>query len=118
MIHRICIPGWRPVPDNELVGANRYAAARRKKQDAAMVATYAILSNAPHAIGRRRVQLEITLKGRQQETDPMAYQKSLLDALVKCRLLIDDTTEFVEWIPPTYDRIGEARTTIVLEDIA
>ena len=118
MKHFITIPNWRPARDNQLVGANRYAAGQLKRSDAKMVGSYANFANIPKAEGRRRVQLQITLKGAQKQTDPMAYAKSCLDALVKCGLLVDDTDRYVEWVPPSYNRIGEARTVIVLEDIA
>lgn len=118
MIHRIMIPNWRPVPDNQIAGGIHWTKrSRLKKGDKDMVAAYAHLADVPHARGKRRVSLEIVLTGRQQETDPMSYCKSLLDALVACRLLVNDTTEFVEWVPPTYSRGAVGSTTIVLEDL-
>ena len=63
------------------------------------------------------MHLEIVLTSRQKKADPYAYCKSALDALVACGMLIDDTAEFVEWIPPVYSRGKLASTTIVLTDL-
>lgn len=116
--HRVVIPDWRPWPDNKLAGGIHWATRKdRKGRDKNMVAAYARIAGTPKATGKRRVQLEIVLSGRQKKTDPMAYAKSLLDSLVHCGLLVDDTTEYVEWIPPVYRRGDETVTTIVLTDI-
>ncbi len=116
--NRIIIPRWRPWPDNKLAGGIHWAVRKKRKDmDKSMVAVYADMSGTPKATGKRRVQLEIILTGRQKMTDPMAYAKSLLDALVHCGLLIDDTGEWVEWIPPVYTRGDVGVTTIVLEDL-
>lgn len=88
-----------------------------KDTDADMVAVYCRISEVPQATGKRRVQLKIVLVGRQQKTDPLAYAKSLLDALVKCGQLVDDTDEYVEWVPPVYERGTEASCTIVLTEV-
>ncbi len=117
MIHRFTIPAWRPARLNELLSGSWHQAARRKKSDRVFIATYAQQAGIPHATGKRRVSLEITLKGRQQQVDPDGYWKSLLDALVHARMLIDDRSEFCELGSVTYSRNGEARTTIVLEEI-
>ena len=82
-----------------------------------MVAAYAKLADIHPAVGKRRVSLEITLVGRQRKTDPMAHAKSLLDSLVRCRMLIDDCAEFMEWGGVTWDRGSEGKTVIVLEDL-
>jgi len=118
MIHRIRILNWRPWPDNKLSGGTHWAVRRKRKaHDAQVVSIYAWEAGTPHALGPRRVQLEIVLTGRQKQVDPLAYAKSLLDALVKCRLLIDDSPGLVEWVAPTYTRGELASTTIVLTDL-
>lgn len=117
MIHRIKIPDWRPTRDNELLNCHWRIKHKRKTDDAAMVMMYAIVANVMPATGKRRVSLEIVLKGRQKTTDEWAYHKSLMDALVKCRMLVDDSPQFVAWGGTTYSRGGEAGTTIILEDM-
>jgi hypothetical protein len=115
--YRIAIPDWRPTPDNKLSHTHWAKAKKRKDTDREMVAAYALIADAMPATGKRRVQLEISLVGRQQETDPYAYAKSLLDALVKCRMLIDDKAEFVEWVPAVYSRGTRSEAVIVLTDL-
>jgi hypothetical protein len=118
MIYRITIPKWRPTRDNQLSGGSHWAKKNRlKKTDKDFVATYAMRLGIPPATGKRRVSLEITLSGRQKETDPWAYCKSLLDALVACRMLVDDSARFVEFVPATYTRGDDGGTVIVLEDL-
>lgn len=117
MLHRIVCPNWRPTPDNNLTDGSHWAKKHRlKKQDKAMIKTYAMLANVLRATGKRLVSLEITLSGRQQEADPLAYGKSLNDALVSCGMLIDDSDRYMVWGGVTYSR-GEPQTVIVLEDL-
>lgn len=117
LIHRIEIPGWRPFTDNQLINCHWTTKAKRKKSDKEFIACYAALQRTPNALGKRKVSLEIVLKGKQKKTDPLAYAKSLCDALVACHLLIDDSEEFMVWGGVTYSRGKEAMTTIVLEEM-
>lgn len=118
MTYVVTIPGWRPTPDNKIAGGTHWATRKRLKDaDAEMVAAYCTLADVPRATGKRRVQLQVVLVGRQKETDPLAYAKSLLDALVKCGRLVDDTSEYVEWVPPAYKRGAEASCTILLTEV-
>ena len=52
----------------------------------------------------------------QRARDPDAYQKSLGDALVYAKLLVDDSLKWVEWGNVSYER-GDAATIITLTDI-
>jgi hypothetical protein len=93
-------------------------AARRKKADAQMIAVYG--RSIPKAVGKRRVDLEIILKPKQRGGDVDAYNKSLLDGLVRCGLLVDDNRQHVELSQPTYSRGTEKDwgARIVLEDVS
>ena len=118
MEYRITIKDWRPWPDNKLSGGTHWSVrSKRKKQDELIVSLSARIADTPKATGKRRVHLEIVLSGKQQQTDPLAYAKSTLDALTKCGMLIDDSTEYVEWITPTYRRDDHTQTTIVLTEV-
>lgn len=117
MIYRVEIPKWRPTRDNELVYKHWASARRRKMDDADMIGTYVKSAGIPRALCKRRVSLEITLAGRQKQTDPFAYCKSLFDALVKCGMLVDDNANLVEWGGTTYSRGDVGKTVIVLEDV-
>ena len=117
MIHRVTIPDWRPWPDNKLAGGVHWAVRRKRKaDDADMVAAYVKQADIPHALDKRRVSLVVTLSGRQKKVDPLAYCKSLFDALVKCRMLIDDSQQFVEWGGIEFKRGERTATEIILED--
>lgn len=119
MIHRITIPDWRPTRDNELAGGSHWAKKHRlKNRDKQFIRAYAIACNVPYATGKRRVSLEITLTGRQKEADPLAYCKSLFDALVHCQQLLDDSSKFVEWGGAVYTRGESPQTTIVITDLS
>lgn len=114
--HEVFIPRWRPIPLNDLMGRNWRKAARLKKEDFAMLAAY--VRAIPAATGKRRVHLHITLTGQQKRVDPDSYSKSCLDGLVRCGRLVDDSDQWVEWVPPTYDRGGPEGTRVILEDVS
>ena len=117
-VYRITIGNWRPARINELMRAGHWSGVhKQKKYERQTVGVYALLSKVPRATGKRRVSLEITLKGRQQEVDPGAYDKSLMDALVHATMLVDDSSEWCEVGGYTYNRDGAAKTVIVLEDL-
>ena len=63
------------------------------------------------------MSLEITLAPRQRAGDPDAYWKSLLDALVRARLLVDDRRQYVELGAVTFARGKAKRTVVTLEDL-
>ncbi len=112
----ITIPDWHPAKLNELLGDWRKR-ERLKKGDRFLVAYYCREQNLPVALGRRRVSLLLTLKPRQRGGDPDAYWKSLLDALVICGCLRDDSRHGVELGEVRFERGPAASTTITLEDL-
>ncbi len=117
LTHRLEIAAWRPFTDNQLINCHWRTKHKRKDSDKEFVACYAHLQRIPKATGKRRVSLEIVLVGRQKETDPWAYLKSLNDSLVSCGLLVDDTARYVEFGGTVYSRGKEAMTTIILSDL-
>lgn len=117
MVQIITIPDWRPTPDNKLSHKHWAVAKSFKDTDKEMVGTYAKIADAQPALGKRRVSLEIVLTGRQKKTDPFAYCKSVLDALTHCRMLVDDSSQFMEWGGVTWTRGTKSFTMIVLEDL-
>jgi len=115
MIFSVTIPDWRPARINSLVGVHWAVAAKRKKLDRNLLSVY--FQGKPKATTKRRVRLHIILTGRQKEADPDAQYKSLLDGLVKCGMLVDDSNQWCEITTPTYDRALQGSTTIMLEDV-
>lgn len=113
------IPNWHPARTNALLSAHWAAAQRMKDSDFNMVNGYRLRYGLPKAEGKRRVTLHIIRKPRQAGADPDAYWKSLLDALKRAGLLVDDNRQHVELMPVTYSDKTTANwgTRITLEDM-
>jgi len=60
--------------------------------------------------------LIIGLKPKQRACDPDSYNKDLLDSLVACELLVNDSHKWVVIEPVEYQR-GEMKTIITLRDL-
>jgi Holliday junction resolvase RusA-like endonuclease len=111
---RVTIRGTTTARLNQLL-SNRWAAARLKKADRGLIALAS--RGAPPATGKRRVRLTVVLGPRQRAGDPDCYQKSLGDALVHAKMLVDDNRQGVEWAPVAFERGDAPGMVIVLEDI-
>lgn len=117
MKHTIHIENWHPTRINQLVGVHWGKAQRCKRADLQMIGAYAAKYETPKATGRRRVTVTIALGKGQRGGDPDSYTKSLLDALVGLKLLVDDNRQWLELEPIKYERAANRSTTIELEDI-
>ena len=113
--HVLTIDGWRPVSLNRLLRAHWARRRALKRLDRDLVALHALALGVPRAAGRRRVTVRVEARGT--PPDPDAALKSLLDALVACGQLIDDSGEWCELGPPTAVRGREDRTVVTLEDL-
>lgn len=94
----LTIDRWTPATVNELIDAHWRRASQLKRIDRNMIAGYVALNRIPPATGKRRVELTIT-RGESdpgRPVDPDNWFKSLLDALVRARMLIDDSAEWCE----------------------
>ena len=111
------IPGWAPANDNALVYRHWAKARARKRRDAEVLASAAVIFGVPKATTRRR--LTLTIRGPfGRFPDDTAPLKSLWDGLVKAGLLVDDSREWLEFVwPPTFERAKERETVLVLEDL-
>lgn len=118
MTYYLLIPDWHPTLDNRLVGRNRFAAQRLKTADALMVLRYAQANQLPPATGKRRVEITMTGWRRGRLPDPTAPLKSLLDALVHAKMLVDDSGKWAEVPPPRFFRDPRKETLIALTDLA
>jgi Holliday junction resolvase RusA-like endonuclease len=123
MTWTVIIPDWHPVSVNVLLGASfargrgaRFAAAKRKRQDAEILAAYCHAAGVPKAKGPRVVRLTIGLAPRQRACDSDNYMKSLLDGLRKCGAIVDDSPKWcrVEWAGTTR---GVKETVVVIEGL-
>jgi Holliday junction resolvase RusA-like endonuclease len=103
---------------NVLLKANRYRARRLKLKDETAVSVCARSADITRAEVPRRVSLHITLGKRQRRPpDRDAWWKSLLDALVACGLLVDDSPRWCDTGTVTYDRASLPSMRVTLEDL-
>lgn len=117
--HALTVPDWLPTRLNELLRMHWAVRRRALKAEAELVAGYAIQARVPKAEGKRRVSVTFHAPGgRGAKTgDSDARLKGLLDSLVKCGLLVDDSPKWcllgaVECVK------GEKKTVVVLEDVS
>lgn len=107
--YKIVIPNWLPARLNQNRG-HWSKFARLKRIDRDLVAVYA--RPFPLATGKRSVRLVVTLSGPGREPDPDSFWKSLLDALVAAKMLIDDSRKWCALEPVEFRR-GPARSTCI-----
>ncbi len=117
MTYRLKIDRWQPATINQLLSRHPMTRSRLKRVDENMVVCHCLLYRIPPATGPREVSLLITLGPRQKGADPDSYWKSLLDALVKAKMLIDDNRQYVQCKTPEFERGPERATTITLRDL-
>lgn len=115
--HEITIPNWRPVTLNTLFSGTLRRRMRLKRLDRELIGVYFRRSDCPKAAKKRRVSLYITLRPRQKEADPDSMWKVLLDSLVKCGALMDDSSAWVELGTVEHARGAKSETVIRLEDL-
>ena len=114
----VTILNFHPCPLNKLIGCHWAVAHARKMADQRRIAEEMALAGVPEAVRvRRRVSLRVVLGPRQRAFDPDAPWKSLLDALVACRRLVNDSRQWMELGTIEFER-GKARATVlVIEDV-
>ncbi len=116
--YEISLPNYRPPRTNELFRAKmrgRMALERECKQ---FVDFYG--SHVPKATGKRRVSMVVTLAVRQRMPDSDENcLKAVLDSLVACSLLVDDSRVWCECVPTEFvlSRKRQPNTLITLEDV-
>lgn len=111
------INNYHPARLNEYQGRHWSAGHRCKRLDRDVIAVHCLGAGVVRAEVKRRVGLEITLGPRQRGGDVDAYWKSVLDALVLCGAIVDDSKEWCELLPVTYVRGPRRATVISLEDV-
>jgi len=112
------IEKYQPVMLNQMMGKHPMKIHRLKQIDKDTIAAEAVRQQIPKAYYKRRVLLRVILSPSQKRMpDPDAFDKSLLDALVSCGLLVDDSKKWLEMPEPEYERGKDKATIITLEDI-
>lgn len=112
-MHIITIPDWHPYTINKLLGAHFGKRMRMKKSDVEMIWAYS--HHVPKAQGKRSVEITIYCEGRGRRPDGDAHFKTVLDALVKNKLLVDDGGAWCD-ILPTKILDGKKSTVILLHE--
>lgn len=101
---------------NQLVKRHWRHGWRLGKQDKAMVATACLLARVPRAEGKRRVDLHVIL-GPRQRADADCFWKVLLDSLVACGTLRNDSSKWCELGPVTFERGPKAAMVVTITEI-
>ena len=114
-VYTIKIPNWRPTPLNQIMGAHWAVGHKRKKADANIIRCYT--RHLPTAECKRVVSLKMILGKGQRKFDDDAPWKSLLDALVQAKMLVDDSPKWCAFTAPEYERGEMPYTIITLTDI-
>lgn len=110
----IIIPDYLPPSLNKLLG-HWAKAARQKKECLAMVAAYG--HKTARTTGKRRVRITLGRSGRRKVMDADNAKKALLDALVACKLLVDDSPEWCVCDDPVQVKDKTTWTQIDLENL-
>lgn len=113
-IHTLMIAGWTPTPLNRLMSHVR-ARIKRKQDDRVIVLAAALNADVPKAYFPRRVSVTVTAPGRLPDPDNLL--KSLLDALVHAKLLVDDSAAWCELAAVKVERGPVRKTVMQLEDL-
>lgn len=115
--HALTIDGWLPTNLNALMGMHYHARNRQKKLDTDIIAAEAFAQQIPRATGKRRVSITVRQKKGVKCADVDAYFKVLLDALVRCQAIVDDSGEWCEIGSVKYEVSERKGLVIELEDI-
>jgi Holliday junction resolvase RusA-like endonuclease len=111
------LPNYSPISQNELQEAHWAARARMKKSDMEIIAYYATLQGlmgGPLPDCKRRVELRFVVPKGKRRCDGDNVKKSLLDALVACGLLRNDSPVWCESPEPVWARSESTREAFVI----
>lgn len=109
------IPNWEPTPVNKLYDHHWASRRKHKQSDAEIVAHYG--RGVPGAVRKRSVSLHVVFPPGKRMPDVDAYAKSLLDSLVGCGILVNDSSAWCVLEPVGYSRGQELTTFITVEDV-
>lgn len=109
--------GYHPPTVNELLSGHWSKGARLKKKCVNIMWASCLEQKLVKATGKRMVSIIITTAKAGRRPDPDAYYKSTLDALVKCNMLVDDSSQWCEHMQTMITAGRKNLTTIILTDI-
>lgn len=107
---------YHPPTINELL-KEKWRAARLKKKCVEIMWKSCLEQNLVKASGKRMVSIIITTCKPGRRADPDAYYKATFDALVKCNMLVDDSSKWCDHVSTLITTGDKNKTTIILADI-
>lgn len=113
----LSIPGWTPTPLNQFVSKHWAVAKRLKDADKAIMHNAMMAYAVPAASSKRRVELLIIHPKGKRFCDKDSQSKSLLDSMVHCGLLKNDSHVWLDMEKPEYARGEVLRTVITVTDL-
>lgn len=116
----VTIHGFRSASVNQLLAMHWAARGKFKLRQEAVYAQALKAAGVTGAIGRRRVEIIVTLGKGQRRYDDDNPWKIPKDALRACKAIVDDTQKWVDHPEKVqYSRVREAEpsTTVILYDI-
>lgn len=118
MIQPLWLPGFFPVSIN-VIGRHWRIASRWKNHAVDVVIGAVLVHGAGVAKCKRRVDLHLILPAGQRRIDRSNAWKGLLDVLVRCGLLVDDSPTWCVEGAVTYSRAMDelTGTLVLLEDL-
>lgn len=118
--YEVLIPGFRSASVNQLLSMHWGSRGTFKMQQMAIYAKALKAAGVSGAIGRRRVELIVTLGKGQRRYDDDNPWKIPKDALKQCHAIVDDTQKWVdhpEKVQYSDIREEEPSTLVILYDI-
>lgn len=112
------VPGWTPTPLNRILyGKHWTIGARLKMDDFEMIAYYG--RHVPKTgNAKRSVSLHVVFPPKKRMPDVDAYAKSLLDALVSCCIIVNDSQHWCRMEPVSYSRGDMLCSFITVSEVA
>lgn len=118
LTQRLVVMDWLPTKLNDLLQAHWRRRLNLKRFDADIVKCAAISKGITPATTKRRVSCVFCSRHKSGRLpDPDAFFKSLHDAMVSARLLVDDSDKWLEIGTPRVIRGRRDVTVITLEDL-
>lgn len=111
------IPGWTSTPLNKLMTVHWGTAARCKKADVQVVGNAKMAAGVPDATTKRRIEIIVIYPKGQRQYDKDAFLKSLLDAMVRAKVLVNDSPAWADYDLPEYARGDKLRTIITVQEL-
>jgi hypothetical protein len=116
-VYTLTLPDWRPPSKNELFRGTLRERMRLQEKAAELVGNYAHVQGIPKATGPRKVNVRFTYPRGARFHDADAFYPSLLDCLVACHLLVDDSPKWVRIGLWAFQEGHSQQTVIRLRDL-